>query len=112
MGKKAKKLPPNNRKYSYSSMKTMANGGVIKRKSLKEYSKLKKDSLLKTIQGFIANLDKLRNHIVKLKLENNWLYRRVWLLEEQVTYLKKVSGTSGNFVNINIQRTKNGGEGE
>ena len=108
MASKRKNLIPINRKNSYQNMKAMINDMQTKRKTSSEYAKMKKEDLIKTLRSLISNFDKTRHACVDLKLENNWLHRRVGLLEEQIIYLKKVAGRNGGFRDINIKRNQNG----
>lgn len=81
------------RKRSNQSMSNILNGLNLKRKSIREYNSMKKVDVLKALKGFLSNLDKSRYKIVEMELQNNFLIRKIELLEDQISYYKE----NGNF---------------
>jgi len=59
------------------------------RKTLTEYKSMKKKDLLNSLMSYIRNYDFLREKYFQLGLENNFLHRRINLLEEQLSFYRK-----------------------
>lgn len=92
------------RKHNLSTMKKVLNDDNLKRKTFAEYKVMKKKDLYRAMVSFIANFDNNRHKIVVLQLENNFLNRKVSLLEEQIALLTYDS--KRNFKNLSKMRKK------
>lgn len=67
------------------------------RKSLDELRGMKKKLMLSSIQSFLANYDNLRYKYCQMQLENNYLERRIEMLESRIKDLQSLLGSHRIF---------------
>ena len=70
------------------SMKNSLSNQILRRKSFDEYKKMGKKKLLRSMCSFLAGFDTLRYKYVEIQLQNNYLQRRIQMLEEQLDFYK------------------------
>ncbi len=83
--------------YDIPSLQNTLSDHLLKRKSTEEYRKMNKKTLFSSMLAFITNFDKLRYSQVGLKLENNFLQRRVEMLEARIKDLESLLGEHRSF---------------
>ncbi len=74
------------------SMRKKYSDLTLKRRSIDEYKTMKKAILLKSMQSFISNFDKIRYKYIELQLENNYFQRRIEILETRIRDVESLLG--------------------
>ena len=84
------------RVFELSNLRSALDDTNLRRKSFEEYKRMNKTKLLKGFNMLIANFDKLRKQYVELRLENNYLNRRILSLTDKINYIQSTN-THRNF---------------
>lgn len=75
--------------YINEKLKRMISGDNFKRKNWKEYKRMNKNDLLKSMKGLVGGHCYLQKLYMKITLENNFLKRKIGLLENRIRLLTK-----------------------
>ena len=77
----------------------------LKRRSWEEYKKMTKAQLLKSMMSLFGNFDTIRYKYIQNKLENNFLHRRVEILEDRLEEIRDKTGNR-TFAIIDIRKRR------